>query len=150
MNTKVNTISEKELMKKVEEGVSGTAVWQKPLLLLTKNGDDHNYISDLLHKNFRDKYIESEPSFDEFVRVDNKLEMTLNGVIVDYHFPDVDLYKYQRGPMAFDEKVCSYCVNLIEYEGKPVISFICVADKDCAIEDIPEWMEDEFEIAMFL
>ena len=148
MNTKVNIISEKELLKKVEEGVSKKAVWQKPLLLLTKNGDDYNYINDLLNENYRDSSIVNEPFYNEFVRVGNKLEMLLNGVIVDYHHSDVDFYKYLGGPLAYDEKIHRYCVSLVEYEAKPVISFICVADKNCAVEDIPAWMKEEFEIGM--
>ena len=144
----IKLISEKELLKKVEEGVSKTAVWQKPLLLLTKNGSDYNYINDLLCDAYRDSCIVNEPFYDEFVRVGNKLEMSLNGVIVDYHHPDVDLYKYLGGALAYDEKVHRYCVGLIEYEAKPVISFICVADKNCSVGNIPEWMKEEFEIAM--
>ena len=144
----IKLISENELLKKVEEGVYKTAVWQKPLLLLTKNGDDYNYITDLLHETYRGRGIGITPDYHEFVRVDNKLEISLNGVIVDEHHSDVDFYEYLGGPLAYDEKIHRYCVSLFEYEAKPVISFICVTDKNCAVEDIPEWMEKEFEIAI--
>ncbi len=148
MNTKVGIICEKELLKKVEEGVSKKVAWQKPLLLLTKNGDDYNYINDLLQETYHDYCINSDPSYYAFIRVNNKLEVSLNDVIVDYHHSDVDFYEYLGGPLAYDEKIHRYCVSLVEYEAKPVISFICVTDKNCAVEDIPAWMEEEFEIAM--
>ena len=50
--------------------------------------------------------------------------------------------------MAYDEKIHRYFVNLVEYEAKPVVCLICVADKNCSVADIPEWMKEEFEIAM--
>lgn len=148
MNTKVDFISEKELLKKVEEGVSKKAVWQKPLLLLTKNGSDYNYINDLMRETYHDRCVVNEPFDFKFVRTNGELEMSLNGVIVDYHHPDVDLYKYLGGALGYDEEVHRYCVGLVEYEAKPVISFICVTDKNCSVENIPEWMKEEYEIAM--
>ena len=148
MNTKVELISEKELLKKVQEGVSKKAAWQKPLLLLTQNGSDYNYIRDLLKENYRSSCIVNEPFYNEFVRVDNKLEMSLNGVIVDYHHSDVDFYEYLGGCLGYDEKIHRYCVSLVEYEAKPVISFICVTDKNCSVKNIPAWMKEEYEIAM--
>ncbi len=148
MNTKLELISEKELLKKVGEGVSKKVAWQKPLLLLTKNDDDYIYITDLLHETYRGRGIGNDPDYHEFVRVDNKLEISLNGVIIDYHHSDVDFYEYLGSYLAYDEKIHRYCVSLFEYEAKPVISFICVTSKNCAVEDIPEWMEKEFEIAM--
>lgn len=148
MNTKVGIISEKELLKKVEEGVSKKAAWQKPLLLLTKNGEDYNYIHDLLRDTYHDYCINSDPGYYTFVRANNKLEVSLNGVIVDYHHSDVDFYEYLGGALAYDEKIHRFGVALVEYEAKPVISFICVTDKNCAVEDIPAWMKEEYEIAM--
>ena len=149
MNTKVELISEKELLKKVREGVSKKVAWQKPLLLLTKNGDDYIYITDLLHETYRGRAIGNGPVYHEFVRVDNKLEISLNGIIIDYHHSDVDFYEYlDSSYLGYDEKIHRYCVSLVEYEAKPVISFICVTDKNCSVENIPAWMKEEYEIAM--
>lgn len=74
--------------------------------------------------------------------------MSLNGVIVNGHHPDVEVYKYLGGPLGFDEKTHRYFVDLVEYEKKPVISLICIADKNCSIDDIPSWMHEKYEIAM--
>ena len=140
-------ISEKEFLQKLKDGVSKKVVWQKPFLLLTKDGSDYNYISDALSETYNNRYINTDPLHFKFVRNDNKLEMSLNGVIVDGHHPDVDIYEYLGGPLGYDEKIHRYCVDLVEYEGKPVISFICVTDKNCSIENIPAWMHETFEIA---
>jgi hypothetical protein len=144
----MNTITGTEFFKKVEDGVSGKLVWHKPLLLLTQNGSDYNYIVDIINERYQTRSINSEATYFEFVRDNNKLQMSLNGVICDGHHTDVDLYKYLGGPLAYDEKIHRYCVNLIEYEAKPVISLICVSDNNCSVENIPEWMEEEFEISM--
>lgn len=147
MNT-ITTISEKEFLKKVADGVSKEVIWDKPFLLLTKDGDNYIYMLDALKETYKSQNINTDPSSFEFVRIDDKLEMSHNGVIVDGHHPDVDIYEYLGGPLGYDEKIHRYCVDLVEYEGKPVISFICIADKDCSIENIPAWMHDKFEIAM--
>ncbi len=147
MNT-ITTISEKEFLKKVADGVSKEVIWDKPFLLLTKDGDDYNYMFDALKETYKSQNINTDPSSFEFVRIDDKLEMSLNGVIVDGHHPDVDIYEYLGGPLGYDEKIHRYCIDLVEYEGKPVISFICVADKDCSIENIHDWMYDKFDIGM--
>ena len=144
----IGKISEKELLKKVEDGVSKNTIWQKPLLLLTKDGSDYNYMLDSINEKYRTSTIVTEPNYFEFVRVGDKLEMSLNDEIIDGHHPDVDVYNYLGGPLGFDEKVHRYCVDLIEYETKPVISFICVADKNCSVDDIPEWIKEQFEIAL--
>lgn len=144
----MNTITGTDLLKKVEDGVSGNVIWQKPLLLLTKNGSDYNYILDILNEKYRTRNINTEATYFEFVRDNNKLQMSLNGEICDGHHTDVDLYQYLGGPLAYDEKIHRYCVGLIEYEAKPVISMICVSDKNCSVENIPEWMKDEFEISL--
>ena len=147
MNT-ITTISEKEFLKKVADGVSKKVIWDKPFLLLTKDGDDYIYMLDALKETYKSQNINTDPFSFEFVRIDDKLEMSLNGVIVDGHHPDVDIYEYLGGPLGYDEKIHRYCVDLVEYEGKPVISFICVSDKDCSIENIPDWMHDKFYIGM--
>jgi hypothetical protein len=144
----MNTITGTELLKKVEDGVSRKTLWPKPLLLLTQNGSDYNYISDSLNEKYQVRSINTDACYFEFVQADNNLEMSYNDVIVDGHHPDVDLYKYLGGPLAYDEKIHRYCVNLLKYEAKPVISMICVSDQGCSIEDIPEWMKEEFEIYM--
>ncbi len=41
-----------------------------------------------------------------------------------------------------------YCVDYFKYEGKPVVSFVCVSDKDCQIENIPAWIYEEFEVVL--
>lgn len=140
-------ISEKEFLQKLKDGVSKKVVWQKPFLLLTKDGSDYNYISDAINETYNNYCINTDPLHLKFVRNDNKLEMSLNGVIVDGHHPDVDIYEYLGGPLGYDEKIHRYCVDLVEYENKPVISFICVTDKNCSIENIPAWMHETFEIA---
>ena len=140
-------ISEKEFLQKLKDGVSKKVVWQKPFLLLTKNGADYLYINDSFKEKYKTKNINTDPAYFEFVRVDNKLEMSLNGVTVDGHNPDIDIYEYLGGPLGYDERIHRYCVDLVEYENKPVISFICVTDKNCSIENIPAWMHETFEIA---
>ena len=147
MNTFV-IITEKELMQKIEDGVSRNVVWQKPLLLLTKDGSDYNYMLDSINEKYRTSSIVTEPQFCEFVRVGDKLEMFLNGEMVDGHHPEVDMYDYLGGPLGYGEKIHRYCAALVEYEAKPVISFICVADNNCSVEDIPGWMKEQFEIVM--
>lgn len=147
MNT-IKQISQEELLKKVTAGVSKSVIWKKPLLLLTKDSSDYNIISDKLNETFRTRIINTDPSHFTFVRVNNLLEITLKGVFVDYHQPDVDVLANLGGPLAFDEKIHRYCVDLVEYEAKPVISLICVTDKNCSAEDIPEWMNEKFEILM--
>ena len=141
-------ISEKEFLQKLKDGVSKKVVWQKPFLLLCKDGSDYNYISDAINETYNSYCINTDPLHFKFVRNDNKLEMSLNGEIVDGHHPDVDIYEYLGGPLGYDEKIHRYCVDLVEYEGKPVISFICVTDKNCSIENIPDWMYDKFDIGM--
>jgi hypothetical protein len=83
-----------------------------------------------------------------FVRTDNQLELSINGVIVDGHKPEVQLYEYLGGPLAYDEKIHRYCIDLFEYEVKPVISFICVTDKNCSVDRIPEWIKEKFEVVL--
>jgi len=144
----IETITEKVLLKKVEDGVSKNKIWQKPLLLLTKDGDDYNYMLDALKETYKSQNINTDPSSFEFVRIGDKLEMSFNGEKVNGHHTDVDVYYYLGGCKGYDEKTHRYCVDLVEYEAKPVISFICVTDKDCSIENIPDWMQEKFEIAM--
>ena len=103
---------------------------------------------DTLNERFRSRNINTDPFNWEFVRVDGKLEISLNGDTVDGHNPSVDIYEYLGGCLGFDEKVHHYCIDLIEYEAKPVISFFCVTDKNCSVENIPVWMKEQFEIAM--
>ena len=144
----IDKITEEELLGKVQDGVSKNVIWQKPLLLLTKDGSDYTYIMDKLGERFSKKNINTDPFNWDFIRVDGKLELSLNGVSVDGHNPDVDIYEYLGGPLGFDEKVHRYCVNLIEYEAKPVISLICVQDKNCSVENIPTWIKEQFEVVM--
>lgn len=144
----IKEISEKEFLQKLKEGVFQKVVWKKPFLLLTKDGSDFNYISDAISETYNYSYITIDPQHIKFVRNDNNLEMSLNGVIVDGHRPDVEVYVYLGGPLGFDENIHRYCVALVEYESKPVISLICVTDKNCSIENIPSWMHEIFEIAM--
>lgn len=144
----IDQITETELLRKVEAAVSKKTIWQKPLLLLTKDGSDYNYIIDALNKKCHVMNINNNPSFSKFVRVNGKLELSLNGQICNAHHPEVDVYEYLGGPLAYDENIHRYCIDLVEYDAKPVISFICVADKNCAAENIPAWIQEQFEIAM--
>lgn len=153
----ISKITEKDLMIKVQEGVSQKGKWQKPLLLLTKNGEDYNYMLDSLNKMYESHNLNADPSYYGFVRDNNELKMILTsetvnghhkGEAVDGHHPEVDYYEYLGGPLGFDETIHRYCVDLIEYDGKPVISFICMADKNCSVEDIPAWIKEDFEIAL--
>ena len=144
----IETISKKVLLKKVEDGVSKNKIWQKPLLLLTKDGSDYNYMSDSIDELYQTRAIVMEPRYFKFVRNGDKLERSFNSAKVNGHNTDVDVYYYLGGNIGYDEITHRYCVDLVEYEAKPVISFICVADKDCSIENIPDWMQEKFEIAM--
>lgn len=150
-----NTIFEKELLNKVKDGVSKNVIWQKPLLLLTNNDKDYLYICDTLNELYRVMNINTDYINFEFVRRDNKVELMYKGkdpeykgMICDGHKPDVDIYEYLGGALAYDEEIHRYCVGLTEYEAKPVISLMCVADKISSVENIPEWMKESFEIAM--
>jgi hypothetical protein len=118
-------ISIEEVMKKVEDGVSKKNVWQKPLLLLTKNGDDYNYVHDELNDRFR--------------------SAALNQVVNN---DDVDYYEYLGGPLGYSEDFHHRCVEYFENKHKPVISFICVEDKNCSVENIPTWIYEQFEVVM--
>ena len=135
-------------MKKIENGVSKNEIWEKPLLLLTKGGDDYNYMLDSINDKFRTASIVLEPKYYNFVRKDGKLELSFNGEVCDGHHTDVDVYEYLGGPLGYDEKTHHYLADLVKYECKPVISFICVADSNCSVGDIPAWIKEQFEIAM--
>lgn len=143
----ITEISEKEFLQKLGDGVSQKVIWQKPFLLLCKDGSDYIYLSDTISETYNIKIINTDHLHFKFVRNGNKLEMSLNGVTVDGHNPDIDIYEYLGGPLGYDERIHRYCVDLLEYESKPVISFICLTDKNCSIEDIPAWMHETFEIA---
>ena len=146
----ITEISEKEFLQKLGDGVSQKVIWQKPFLILCKDGSDYIYLSETISETYNHSYITTvEPLYFKFARNDNNLEMSLNGVIVDGHHPDVEVYMFLGiGPLGYDERIHRYCVDLLEYESKPVISFICLTDKNCSIEDIPAWMYEKFEIAM--
>ncbi len=142
-------ITEKELLEKVEAGVHGTNTWKKPMLLLTKSDSDYNYISDVIREKYKSiYYIVNEPHHIEFERVDGKLKCSLNGVELGALHPDVELYGYLGGYISYDEPTHKFCVNCVEFEGKPVISYFCIENKGCAVEDIPDWFYDAFEIVM--
>ena len=147
MNTIIE-ISEKAFLQKLKNGISQKVIWKKPFLLLTRNGSDYNYISDTINETYHISYINTDPVHFKFVRNDNKLELLLNGIIIDGHHSDIDAYVYLGGPLGYDEKTHRYCVDLVEYEKKPVISFICIENINCSVEDIPAWMQDKFEIAI--
>ena len=59
----IETISKKVLLKKVEDGVSKNKIWQKPLLLLTKDGSDYNYMSDSIDELYQTRAIVMEPRY---------------------------------------------------------------------------------------
>ena len=146
---KISPITEKELLKKFEDGVSKNVIWQKPLLLLTKNGSDYTHIMDTINKRFHNKNINTDALHYEFVRNNDNLKLSINGVICDGHHPEIDFYDYLGEPLGFDEKIHRYCIDLIEYEAKPVISYICITDKGCSVEEIPAWIKEKYEIFLF-
>ena len=121
-------ITEKELLQKIADGVSKKNVWQKPMLRLTKSGSDYNYMSDTINEKYQTRNFQTVPVFNTS--------------------DDVDLYYYLGAYLWYDEEIHRYAVGLCNAESKPVISFFCVEDKGCSIEEIPAWMEDEFEIVM--
>jgi len=123
----ITKISTKEIIKKVEDGVSKKNVWQKPLLLLTKNGDDYNYVSDELNDRFR--------------------SAALNHIIINND--DVDFYEYLGDDLlGYSEQFHHICVDCFEKTHKPVISFICVEEANCSVENIPAWIYEQFEVVM--
>jgi hypothetical protein len=149
----IEKITEESLLKKVADGVSRKSVWTKPMLLLTKDGDDYLYISDTLNEIYpKSKCINVDPSYYRFDVVDGEQVLVLltgdEEVIIDGHSPEVEFYKNLGGPLGYDEEHHRYCVGLCKYESKPVISFICISDKLCSIDSIPEWMYNEFDIVM--
>ena len=121
----ITKISTKEIIKKVEDGVSKKNVWQKPLLLLTKNGDDYNYVEGELDDRFRSAALNSAGNND-----------------------DVDFYEYLGGRLGYSEQFHRICVDCFEKTHKPVISFICVEEANCSVENIPAWIYEQFEVVM--
>ena len=75
----VKQMSQEELLKKVAEGVSKSTKWQKPLLLLTKDGGDYNSIMEKLNEVYRTSNINTDPFIFSFSRVNNQLEVSLKG-----------------------------------------------------------------------
>ena len=144
----VKEISVEAFLGKIAEGMSKKVICQKPILGLTKDGVDYNWVSDRLSETYVHYNINTDALNYDFVEVEGKLEMAYNGQIVNGHHSDVDIYEYLGGPLGYDEKIHRYCVNLAKYESKLVISLMCIADKNCSVEDIPAWMTEEFEIFM--
>ena len=142
----ITIIGEKELLSKISDGVTKNAAWEKPLLLLTQNGDDYVYLNDAINEQYKTRCITSEPYYNTFEEINGRFECLLNGNVVDDHHPEVDVYKYLG--CSYAVAVHRYCVDYFKYEGKPVVSFVCVSDKDCEIENIPAWIYEEFEVIL--
>ena len=145
----IHLVTETDLLTRIKDGVSKIKIWEKPMLLLTKDGDDYNHICDLIADTFCTLTINTDALNYDFIRIDNRLEASWNGNVYDLHHPEIDLYEYLGGPLGYDEKIHHYCVGLAEYEAKPVISMICIGDKGCSIENIPAWIEKQFDIVMY-
>lgn len=141
----MENIKEKKLLQKIAEGVNGKTIWTKPVLLLAKDGDSYNACNDSIKGKFKCRnFTTVDATYINFVRINNKLEMEIAGVVCDGHKPEVDVY-VQLGTQYF-ESVLHYCVNLLEYENKPVLFIICEADMNAGEEYIPAWVHSEFEI----
>ena len=143
---RITIIGEKELLSKISDGVTKNVAWEKPLLLLTQNGDDYVYINDTINEQYKTRCITSEPSYNTFEEINGRFECLLDGNVVDNHCPEVDVHKYLG--CSYAVAVHRYCVDYFKYEGKPVVSFVCVSDKDCQIENIPAWIYEEFEVRL--
>lgn len=143
---RITIIGEKELLSKISDGVTKNVAWEKPLLLLTQNGDDYVYINDAINEQYKTRCITSEPSYHTFEEINGRFECLLDGNVVDNHHPEVDVHKYLG--CSYAVAVHRYCVDYFKYEGKPVVSFVCVSDKDCQIENIPAWIYEEFEVML--
>ena len=143
---RITIIGEKELLSKISDGVTKNVAWEKPLLLLTQNGDDYVYINDTINEQYKTRCITSEPSYNTFEEINGRFECLLDGNVVDNHYPEVDVHKYLG--CSYAVAVHRYCVDYFKYEGKPVVSFVCVSDKDCQIENIPAWIYEEFEVRL--
>ena len=134
-------------MQKIADSIQKETTWEKPMLLLTKNGNDYNEFVDSLSETYPNEthsFTVVDAEHINFIRVDGKLEMKVQDVICDGHKSDVKLYTHLG--INYCDKVLHYCVNLLEYETKPVIYIVCKADNTCSIDNIPEWVKDEFDI----
>jgi hypothetical protein len=102
----IEKITEESLLKKVADGVSRKSVWTKPMLLLTKNGDDYLYISDTLNEIYpKSKCINVDPSYYRFDVVDGEQVLVLltgdEEAIIDGHRPELELYKNLGGYLGY-------------------------------------------------
>lgn len=141
----MENITEKQLLQKIAEGVNEKASWIKPVLLLAKDGASYNACVDSIKEKHKCRYFTiTDATHINFVRINNKLEMEIEGVVCDGHKPEVEVY-IQLGTQYY-ENVLRYCVNLLEYENKPVLFIICEADMNAGEEYIPAWVHSEFEI----
>lgn len=141
----MKTITKFELLQKIAKGVNGKTNWTKPVLLLTKDGDSYNDCVDSIKKKYNCFYFAGvEPDHIDFVRINNKLEMKVGDVVCNGHKPEVKVY-INLG-ITYIEKDLRYCINLLEYENKPVIFIVCESDKNAGLENIPAWVNSEFEI----
>ncbi len=117
------------------------------MLLLAKNGSDYLNVVDSINECYQDQeysftIVDAEQI--TFVKNQGKVEMMVQGVTCDGHKPSIKVYVHLGTKYFYN--VLHYCVDLCEYEAKPVIFLICEADKDCSVEDIPTWVNDDFEI----
>ena len=134
--------TKQDLLNKIEAGVLQTAPWQKPLVLLIEDGGVYNDVFYTIGEKYKTYCVPmSVPKYETFATVNDKFECLLNGIVVDAHKPDVDVYFYLEGYPLYDEVNLRYCVGLAKYENKPVISLIC----DVA-ENAPDWVYEEFEV----
>ncbi|MBR6417169.1 MAG: hypothetical protein IKS22_13895 [Bacteroidales bacterium] len=141
-------LSVEELLSRINDSVYDGIPCAEPILLLFDDGDDYYSVLRILSKKYNTKNIGTDPNYFKFVRVNNNLEMSFNGDIIDEHHPEIDVYEYTGGPLGYDKKILSYCRDLVDYEDleKPVLCLFCLEDKNCSLDDIPEWVCDDFEI----
>ena len=137
------------LLQKIDNAISNTAPWQKPLILLFEDGDKYNSVLDVITDKYRHAFIISEPKYMTFVTKDNQTECLLNGKTVDAHKPETDLYLYLEGTPLLDIEALNYCIGLFQYEKKPVICMICTTGKDTRIDNFPAWLSDGLEIVKY-
>lgn len=133
-----------ELLQKINDGVTGKAKWTKPVMVLA---NVHGYLdcSDGISERFKVwHYTTVEPDHIEFVRINGKLEEKLNGIQCDGHKPEVEVYVNLW--TTYFENILRYGINILEYEGKPVVIIVCETDKMAGVDQFPEWVNSEYEI----
>ena len=111
------------------------------MLSSIEDGDVYNDVFDTIREKYKTYCVVGEPKYITFATVNDKFECLLNGIVVDSHKPEVDVYFYLEGHPFYDKVNLRYCAGLAKYENKPVISLICDVS-----ENAPDWVYEEFEV----